>query len=85
MGQWMRARVRLAEYGQNVLSIFCMVCIECNEGRNIACKTTPEFYSAVQRPAYSVLSKAKLGGLGLGMPIWQEGLARYLSARTPQA
>ena len=47
--------------------------------------TTPEFYSSVQRPAYSVLSKAKLGGLGLGMPIWQDGLARYLSERTHKA
>jgi dTDP-4-dehydrorhamnose reductase len=42
---------------------------------------TAEFYSAVQRPAYSVLSKQKLNRLGLTMPNWEEGLARYLAAR----
>ena len=49
---------------------------------------TAEFYSPVQRPAYSVLSKQKLNRLGLAMPRWEEGLARYLAARragTPQA
>jgi dTDP-4-dehydrorhamnose reductase len=48
---------------------------------------TAEFYSSVQRPAYSVLSKQKLNLLGLAMPGWEEGLARYLAARragTPQ-
>ena len=40
-----------------------------------------EFYSSVQRPAYSVLSKQKLNRLGLAMPGWEEGLARYLAAR----
>jgi dTDP-4-dehydrorhamnose reductase len=43
--------------------------------------TTAEFYSPVQRPAYSVLSKQKLNGLGLSMPRWEDGLARYLAAR----
>jgi dTDP-4-dehydrorhamnose reductase len=43
--------------------------------------TTPEFYTPVQRPAYSVLSKAKLAGLGLCIPHWQDGLKRYLAAR----
>ncbi len=43
--------------------------------------TTAEFFSAVQRPAYSVLSKRKLKGLGLAMPRWEDGLARYLAAR----
>lgn len=43
--------------------------------------STPEFFSPVQRPAYSVLSKQKLNGLGLVMPPWEEGLARYLAAR----
>jgi dTDP-4-dehydrorhamnose reductase len=42
---------------------------------------TAEFYSPVQRPGYSVLSKQKLNGLGLSMPKWDEGLARYLAAR----
>ncbi len=40
-----------------------------------------EFASPVQRPAYSVLSKQKLRGLGLSMPSWDDGLSRYLSAR----
>jgi dTDP-4-dehydrorhamnose reductase len=43
--------------------------------------STAEFYSPVQRPAYSVLSKQKLNRLGLTMPPWEEGLARYLAAR----
>ncbi len=43
--------------------------------------STAEFYSPVQRPAYSVLSKQKLNRLGLNMPRWEEGLARYLAAR----
>ena len=50
--------------------------------------STAEFYSLVQRPAYSVLSKQKLNRLGLSMPRWDDGLARYLAARrsgTPQA
>jgi dTDP-4-dehydrorhamnose reductase len=42
---------------------------------------TAEFHSPVQRPAYSVLSKQKLNRLGLTMPRWEEGLARYLAAR----
>jgi dTDP-4-dehydrorhamnose reductase len=43
--------------------------------------STAEFYSPARRPAYSVLSKQKLGRLGLAMPPWEEGLARYLAAR----
>jgi dTDP-4-dehydrorhamnose reductase len=43
--------------------------------------STAEFYSPVRRPAYSVLSKAKLAGLGLRMPHWKEGLERYLAVR----
>ena len=43
--------------------------------------STAELYSPVQRPAYSVLSKQKLNRLGLTMPRWEEGLARYLAAR----
>ncbi len=44
--------------------------------------STLEFSSPVQRPSYSVLSKQKLHSLGLKMPSWQEGLARYLQERT---
>ncbi len=47
--------------------------------------STAEFYSPVQRPAYSVLSKQKLNHLGLTMPKWEEGLARYLAARRAKA
>jgi dTDP-4-dehydrorhamnose reductase len=43
--------------------------------------STSEFPSPVRRPAYSVLSKAKLKTLGIKMPPWQEGLSRYLAAR----
>jgi dTDP-4-dehydrorhamnose reductase len=43
--------------------------------------STAEFYSPVQRPAYSVLSKQKLTGIGLSMPKWEDALARYLVAR----
>jgi dTDP-4-dehydrorhamnose reductase len=41
-----------------------------------------EFPSPVRRPAYSVLSKAKVGKLGIKMPHWEEGLSQYLSRRT---
>ena len=44
------------------------------------CKTR-DFPSLVQRPAYSVLSKAKLRGLGLSIPSWQDALPRYLKER----
>jgi dTDP-4-dehydrorhamnose reductase len=44
-----------------------------------------EFPSPVRRPSYSVLSKKKLYGIGLTMPLWQEGLARYLAARRAKA
>jgi len=43
--------------------------------------STAEFPSPVARPAYSVLSKQKLRALGLAMPAWEDGLARYLAAR----
>ena len=53
------------------------------EGLDVDLKpvSTPEIFSPVQRPAYSVLSKRKLNGLGLTMPRWEEALARYLAAR----
>ena len=43
--------------------------------------STLEFPSPVQRPPYSVLSKQKLKTLGISMPPWEDGLARYLAAR----
>lgn len=43
--------------------------------------STNEFPSPVQRPAYSVLSKQKLKGVGLRMPSWEHGLTHYLAAR----
>ena len=48
------------------------------------CKTS-DFFSPVKRPAYSVLSKAKLRGLGLSIPSWQDALPRYLQERTQRA
>ncbi|HTZ97785.1 MAG TPA: dTDP-4-dehydrorhamnose reductase [Terriglobales bacterium] len=45
-----------------------------------ACKTS-DFYSPVKRPAYSVLSKAKLRSVGLSIPSWQDALPRYLKER----
>lgn len=44
------------------------------------CKTT-DFFSPVKRPAYSVLSKAKLRSIGLSIPTWQDALPRYLKER----
>jgi dTDP-4-dehydrorhamnose reductase len=44
--------------------------------------TTDQFPSPVRRPAYSVLSKRKLKSMAIDMPSWQEGLRRYLTART---
>jgi dTDP-4-dehydrorhamnose reductase len=44
------------------------------------CKTA-DFPRPVKRPAYSVLSKAKLRKLGLSIPTWQDALPRYLKER----
>jgi dTDP-4-dehydrorhamnose reductase len=44
------------------------------------CKTS-DFPSPVKRPAYSVLSKAKLRRIGLSIPSWQDALPRYLQER----
>lgn len=44
------------------------------------CKTT-DFFSPVKRPDYSVLSKAKVRGLGLSIPSWKDALPRYLKER----
>jgi dTDP-4-dehydrorhamnose reductase len=52
---------------------------------NLKPVSSREFASPVQRPAYSVLSKQKLRGIGLSMPSWDDGLSRYLSARRDTA
>jgi dTDP-4-dehydrorhamnose reductase len=41
-----------------------------------------EFASPVKRPANSVLSKAKLRGLGVSVPSWKDALPRYLEERS---
>jgi dTDP-4-dehydrorhamnose reductase len=42
---------------------------------------TADFFSPVKRPAYSVLSKAKLGSVSGSMPSWKDALPRYLEDR----
>jgi dTDP-4-dehydrorhamnose reductase len=49
---------------------------------NLSPVKTAEFYSAVKRPAYSVLSKAKFRALGLSIPSWNDALPRYLEQRS---
>jgi len=41
-----------------------------------------EYPSPVVRPAYSVLDAGRLGGLGIFLPSWQQGIAAYLAAQT---
>jgi len=48
---------------------------------NLVSVSTNEYPSSVQRPVYSVLSKAKLKRLGINMAGWEEGLGRYVIAR----
>lgn len=43
---------------------------------------TSDFASLVKRPAYSVLSKAKLSALGLSMSSWKNAIPRYLEERS---
>jgi dTDP-4-dehydrorhamnose reductase len=50
------------------------------KARLTGCRTG-DFPSPVKRPAYSVLSKAKLRNLGLSIPSWQDALPRYLQQR----
>ncbi len=40
------------------------------------------FASPVNRPSYSVLSKAKVRALGVSMPSWKDALPRYLEERS---
>lgn len=44
-----------------------------------------EFASPVKRPANSVLSKAKLRGLGVSIPSWKDALPRYLQERSKKS
>jgi dTDP-4-dehydrorhamnose reductase len=47
--------------------------------------TSAEYGAAARRPAYSVLSNAKLASAGVPAPRpWPEALAAYLAARTPK-
>jgi dTDP-4-dehydrorhamnose reductase len=41
-----------------------------------------DFANPVKRPAYSVLSKAKVQALGVSMPSWKDALPRYLEKRS---
>ncbi|HUZ47375.1 MAG TPA: dTDP-4-dehydrorhamnose reductase [Terriglobia bacterium] len=42
---------------------------------------TSQFPSPARRPAYSVMNKSKLRGVGLVMPPWDVSLSRYLKSR----
>jgi dTDP-4-dehydrorhamnose reductase len=53
---------------------------------NLQAQLTPvkssDFASPVKRPAYSVLSKAKVRALGVSMPSWKDAVPRYLEERS---
>ena len=42
--------------------------------------SSAEFPRPARRPAYSVLSPATLAAYGIGMPVWQDALRRFLTA-----
>jgi len=42
--------------------------------------SSTEFPRPARRPAYSVLSPATLAAYGIGMPVWQDALRRFLTA-----
>ena len=48
---------------------------------NVEAVTSDQFPTLVKRPPYSVLSKGKLRNMGIGIPRWEDALARYLAAR----
>ena len=48
---------------------------------NLSPVKSTEFASPVKRPAYSVLSKAKLRAAGVSIPSWKDALPRYLAER----
>jgi dTDP-4-dehydrorhamnose reductase len=48
---------------------------------DVAPITSDQLSSPVKRPPYSVLSKQKLGKIGLRLPTWEDALGRYLQSR----
>lgn len=48
---------------------------------NLSPVSSSVFASPVKRPAYSVLSKAKLKATGVSIPSWKDALPRYLEER----
>ncbi|MHB1606741.1 MAG: dTDP-4-dehydrorhamnose reductase [Leptospirales bacterium] len=42
--------------------------------------TQAEYGAKARRPKYSVLSKEKIGGLGISLPSWQDALSKYLES-----
>jgi dTDP-4-dehydrorhamnose reductase len=72
----------LSSEGQCSWYEFTRHIFECAEIKaNLTGCKTGDFPSPVKRPAYSVLSKAKLHKLGLSIPPWQDALPRYLKER----
>lgn len=53
-------------------------------GAQLTAVKSADLPSSVQRPSYSVLSKAKLRGLHLSIPSWQDALPRYLQERSKE-
>ena len=53
-------------------------------GRDVRLTAIPtsDYPTPARRPGYSVLSTAKLGGLGIALPDWREGIRGYLAAGT---
>ncbi|MGA8153377.1 MAG: dTDP-4-dehydrorhamnose reductase [Terriglobales bacterium] len=52
---------------------------------NLSPVKSSAFPSPVKRPANSVLSKAKLRGVGLSIPLWKDALPRYLAERAQKS
>ncbi|MFN0052548.1 MAG: dTDP-4-dehydrorhamnose reductase [Planctomycetales bacterium] len=85
-----QAIVRLIETGQYGLyhatsrgaTTWCRLAQEVFHLARMPTTVTPipsaDYPTPARRPAYSVLECSKLGGLGITLPPWQEGLARYV-------